>query len=223
MPKINISITADAHQNLLKNYQKIVDATAADTSPPSFDEWLLGRISNVEKIKASATELNDIHAFNAIEKMMTSLHKHGFSLTCFPRTGMEPEMSANLLASAIVKDLKLTPQYVKRLQDLFVHYQKGAREMADAAQVGITNRAYGAISETFSQLVVRTEKAEDSLSEERALGRVEGGLAILVGLDIMTRAAAQKRTAEFKKRLPKLPVTRETWVNKVFRNAGDKK
>lgn len=223
MPKINISITDYAHQNLLKNYQKIVDEAAGSTFPPSFDEWLLSRISTTEEIKTSPAEFNDIHAFNAIEKMMTSLHKHGFALACFPRAGVEPEMSATLLASAIVKDLKLTPQYVKRLQDLFVHYQKGAREMADAAQVGITNRAYGAISEAFSQLVARTEKAEDSLSEERALGRVEGGIAILVGLDIITRAAAQKKTAEFKKRLSKLPVTRETWVNKVFRSAGEKK
>lgn len=223
MPKINISITADAHQNLLNNYQKIVDAAAAGTSPPSFDEWLLSKISTPEKSKTSAAELNNIHAFNAIEKTMTSLHKHGFALACFPRAGVEPEMSATLLASAIVKDLKLTPQYVKRLQDLFVHYQKGAKEMADAAQVGITNRAYGAISEAFSQLVARTENAEDSLNEERALGRVEGGIAILVGLDIMTRAAAQKKTAEFKKRLSKLPAIRETWVNKVFRSAGDKK
>jgi hypothetical protein len=223
MPTINISITDRAHQNLLKHYQSTVDAAAAGTAPPSFDAWLLSRISGAEKSKAPAQDLNDIHAFNAIEKMMTSLHKHGFALACFPKAGVEPEISANLLASAMVKDLKLTPPYVKRLQDLFVHYQKGAREMADAAQVGITNRAYGAISEAFSQLVARTEKAEDSLSEERALGRVEGGIAILVGLDIMTRASAHKKTAEFKKRLLKPAVTKETWVNKVFRSAGDKR
>ncbi len=223
MPEINISVTPETHRNLLKHYQNVVDATQPGASSPSFDTWLLGRISTTSADEASEIGLSDIRSFNAIEKMVNSLHKHGYGLACYGKAGTEPEISAAVLASALVQDLRLAPQYGKRLQDLFVHYQKDAKEIADAAQVGVTNRAYGALSETFSQLVARTEKAEDSLSEERALGRVEGGIAILVGLGIMTRVAAQKKTAEFKARLSKPLAGKETWVNKVFRTASDKK
>lgn len=223
MPEINISVTPDIHRSLLKHYQKVVDTTQPGAASPSFDTWLLGRISATAADEAAQFGLSDIRSFNAIEKMVNSLHKHGYGLACYGKAGTEPEISAAVLASSLVQDLRLAPHYVKRLQDLFVHYQKDAKEIADAAQVGVTNRAYGAISEIFSQLVARTEKAEDSLSEERALGRVEGGIAILVGLGIMTRVAAQKKTAEFKARLPKTLAGKETWVNKVFRTASDKK
>ncbi len=226
MPQISISVTPDSHQNLLSSYQQAVDATPSGTIPPSFDDWLLARISISPKTDSSSSdELNDIYSFNAIEKMVTRLHKHGYGLACFPKATVKADMSAALLASAIVKDLKLTTPYVKRLQDLFQHYQKDAKEIADAAQVGMTNRAYGAISEAFSQLVARTEKAEDNLNEERALGRLEGGIAILVSLDVMTRANASKKAAEFKAKFltQEKSTSKETWVNKVFRTANPKK
>ncbi len=225
MPQISISVSPDAHQNLLNSFQQTVDASPSGALPPNFDDWLLARISTTPQTDASASGLNDIYSFNAIEHMMTRLHKHGYGLACYPKSAVKAEMSAALLASAIVKDLKLTTPYVKRLQDLFEHYQKDAKEIADAAQIGITNRAYGAISEAFSQLVSRTEKAEDNLNEERALGRIEGGIAMLVNLDIMTRVVANKKAAEFKaKFLPQEKSTsKENWVSKMFRKAGDKK
>ena len=225
MPQISIPVSADVHQNILKSFQQTVDATPSSASPPSFDDWLLAKISTVPHNTASASELNDIYSFNAIEHMVTRLHKLGYGLAYFPKGAAKPEVSAALLAGAIVKDLKLTSPYLKRLQDLFQHYQKDAKEIADAAQVGITNRAYGAISEAFTQLVVRIEKAEDNLNEERALGRVEGGIAMLVNLDIMTRATANKKAAEFKKKYftQEKSESKETWVNKVFGSANSKK
>ena len=223
MPQISISVSSEAHQYLLNSFQQTVDATPTSALPPNFDDWLLARISGSSK--AFASELNDIYSFNAIEHMVTRLHKLGYGLACFPKAATKPEISAALLAGAIVKDLKLTTPYVKRLQELFEHYQKDAKEIADAAQIGITNRAYGAISEAFSQLVARTEKAEDNLNEERALGRVEGGIAMLVNLDVMTRANANKKAAEFKKKFltQEVSVPKENWVNKVFGTANTRK
>ena len=225
MPQISISVSPDAHQNLLNSFQQAVDATPSGALAPSFDDWLLARISTAPKTDTSASELNDIYSFNAIEHMVTRLHKHGYGLACYPKAAAQAEMSAALLASAIVKDLKLTAPYVKRLEDLFAHYQKDAKEIADAAQIGITNRAYGAISEAFSQLVARTEKAEENLNDERALGRVEGGIAMLLHLDIMTRAIAIKKAAEFKTRFltQEKSTSKETWVNKVFGTANNRK
>jgi len=225
MPQISISVSSEAHQNLLNSFQLTVDATQSGVLPPNFDDWLLARISTIPKTDTSASELNDIYSFNAIERMVTLLHKHGYGLACYPKAAVKAEMSAALLASAIVKDLKLTTSYVKRLQDLFNHYQKDAKEIADAAQVGITNRAYGAISEAFSLLVARTEKSEENLNDERALGRVEGGIAMLVNLDIMTRANATKKVAEFKAKFmtQEKSETKDNWVNKVFRTANTRK
>ena len=225
MPQISISVSSEAHQDLLNSFQQTVDATPASALPLNFDDWLLARILGPSKTDTNVSELNDIYSFNAIEHMVTRLHKLGYGLACFPKAATKPEMSAGLLAGAIVKDLKLTTPYVKRLQELFEHYQKDAKEIADAAQIGITNRAYGAISEAFSQLVARTEKAEDNLNEERALGRVEGGIAMLVNLDIMTRANANKKAAEFKKKFltQEVSVPKETWVNKVFGTANTRK
>lgn len=218
MPQISISVSPDAHQNLLSSFQQAVDTTPSGALPPSFDDWLLARITYTPKTEISISESNDIYSFNAIERMVTRLHKHGYGLACYPKTAVKAEMSAALLASAIVQDLKLSNSYVKRLQDLFDHYQKDAKEIADAAQIGMTNRAYGAISEAFSQLIARTEKAEDNLNEERALGRVEGGIAILVSLEVMTRATASKKAAEFKAKFltQEKSTSKETWVNKVF-------
>ncbi len=225
MPQISISVSFEAHQNLLKSFQQTIDATPSDTLPISFDDWLLSRISTSREPETSATELNDIYSFNAIEHMVTRLHKHGYGLACYPKAAIKAEMSAALLANAVVKDLKLTTPYVKRLQDLFKHYQKDAKEIADAAQVGITNRAYGAISEAFSLLVARTEKSEENLNDERALGRVEGGIAMLVNLDIMTRANATKKVAEFKAKFmtEEKSELKDNWVNKVFRTANSRK
>lgn len=225
MPQISISVSSEAHQNLLKSFQQTIDATPPSTMPVSFDDWLLARISTSKQTETSAAELNDIYSFNAIEHMVTRLHKHGYGLACYPKAAVKAEMSAGLLASAVVKDLKLTPPYVKRLQDLFKHYQKDAKDIADAAQVGITNRAYGAISEAFSLLVARTEKSEENLNDERALGRVEGGIAMLVNLDIMTRANATKKVAEFKAKFmtEEKSEPKDKWVNKVFRTANSRK
>lgn len=225
MPQISISVSPEAHQNLLKSFQQTVDATPSGAMRISFDDWLLARISTEPKTESSSAELNDIYSFNAIERMVTRLHKHGYGLACYPKAEVKAEMSAALLASAIVKDLKLTTPYVKRLQDLFKHYQKDAKEIADAAQVGITNRAYGSISEAFSLLVARTEKAEENLDDERALGRVEGGIAMLVNLDIMTRVNATKKAAEFKTKFmtEEKSEPKDNWVNKVFRTANTRK
>lgn len=223
MPQINISVTPEEHQKLLNAHQKAVDASQSEVLPPTFDEWMVAAVFNNAGTEASLSELNKIRSFDGIEKLVTSLHKHGFGLAYYSKSGAEPTMSAALLAHTLVQGLKLAPSYVKRLQNLFVHYQKDARDIADAAQVGVTNRAYGAVSEAFTQLVARTEKAVDNLGEERAIGRVEGGIAILVGVDVMTRAAANKKTAEFKTKLRNPTTIKGTWVDKVFRGSDGKK
>ena len=114
----------------------------------------------------------------------------------------------------MVEDFALQPHYAKRLYELFAHYLKSAREIADAAQVGITNRAYGALTETHRKLTERTGGAIARLGAEKAIGRVEGATAMLVGLEVMDRATAKKRTSAFTAQAR--AVRKSGWVGKMF-------
>lgn len=166
--------------------------------PPTFAQWLGGRTVGERGAASDAEAMDDIRVFNAIERLVTILPQHGFNLAYTVPSGADPALSALGLGSALVSDFQLQPQYAKRLQELFMHYLKNAREIADAAQIGITNRAYGALTEAHRQLTARTSKATASLGADKAIGRIEGATAMLVSLDVMDRATAKKRTSAFK-------------------------
>lgn len=223
MSVINVVLNEEDHANLQDEYQKMTatwQRLGHKVLPPTFELWLGQRAASAADAPAPDTDLDDMRVFNAVEKLVTGLHQHGFGLAFVGKQGITPPLAASDLAQMIVADLKLQPHYVKRIQDLFEHYVKSAKEIADRAQVGVTNRAYGTLDEAYGQLVERTGKAAQNLGIERAIGRVEGAAAILVSLNAMDRDSARKKAAEFKFQMRS--ALRPTWVEKVFGGANNK-
>lgn len=224
MPVIDIVLSEEDHQKLQDAYRDmsaVWPRLGHQSLPPTFEQWLGTRVTAGENAPPSNAELDDMRVFHAIEKLITSLHQNGFGLAHVARNGVAPTACAADLAQLLVTDFRLQPQYQKRMQELFEHYLKSAKEIADIAQVGITNRAYGALSEAYRQLNERTGKALDHLGGERAIGRVEGAAALLVNLDVMERTAAKKETDAFKQQVRNAQKT--TWVGKVFGGSDNKK
>jgi hypothetical protein len=217
MPVIEIVYSEDDNAKLKDEYQKIRvtwQRLGRKSLPPTFEQWVGARAVAGDGTSMSGVELDDMRVFNAIEKLVTSLDPHDFGLAHLARLQSAPEKSALDLAQVIVTDLNLPPQYLKRIQDLFEHYLKSAKELADAGNVGLTNRTYGALNEAYRKLLDRTAKAAGHLGPERAIGRAEGAIAILVSLDILDRSAAEKKTRAFKLQLRN--AQKPTWVGKVF-------
>jgi hypothetical protein len=195
MPTINISVSEVDCNKLKEDYRKMAIAwprSGRTDLPPSFEEWLAARAMNGD------TTVTDMRVFAAIEKTVTSLQAHGFGLAHFGNQGPAPQESAQALAASLVTDLKLSQHQQKRIRELFGYYAKTAKEIADAGHVGVTNRAYGALHETYRELAERTANATERLGEQRAVGRVEGAIAVLVGMNVMDRETATEKTDTFK-------------------------
>ncbi len=222
MPVITVAYTEEDHVKLQGEYMKMSalwTKSGRKSSPPTFEQWLSARALQ-DDTAGRELDPDNVRLFNAIEKLITSFDSHGFALAHLAKHGATPEESALELAQIIVRDLNLQPQYLKRMQDLFMHYLKGAKEVADGAHIGITNRAYGALNEAYRKLAERTAKAVDHLGDDRAIGRVEGAIAILVGLNVMDRNVAEEKTDAFKIEVRNAP--KPTWVGKVFGGTGKK-
>jgi len=216
MAVIEILLSEDDHQRLHGEYSKMCETWSRlgnGALPPTFEQWLGVRTAENEE-PLSDVALDDMRIFNAIEKVVTSLPQHGFALTHFVKQGVLRPESVHNLAHLIVRDFRLPNQYAKRIEDLFTHYVKDAKEVADIAQVGITNRAYGALNEAFRHLLERTAQSVPKLGSDRAIGRVEGAASILVSIDALSRATAKEKTTAFKQQARS--VSKSTWVTKIF-------
>lgn len=223
MSVIDVVLSEESHKKLRGEYESMAatwSRLGKQSLPPTFEQWVGLRAAEDESGSMSHAELDDMRVFQAIERLITSLHQQGFGLAHIARNGDTSQQSAANLAHLMVSDFKLQPQYRKRLQDLFEHYMKGPKEIADMAQVGLTNRAYGALSEAYRSLSDRTAKSADRLGTDRAIGRIEGAAAILVSLDVMNRDVAKKKTDAFKREMRSKP--RPGWVGKVFGGAEEK-
>ena len=221
MPVISVAYSDEDHAKLQGEYMKMCAAwskAGRKLTPPTFEQWLAARALMSDA--AGELDRESVLVFNALEKLVTSLDPLGFGLAHMAKRGASPEESAQELAQVMVRDLNLPSQYLKRMQDLFLHYLKGAKEIADCAHIGITNRAYGALFEAYRKLAERTGKAVEHLGDERAIGRVEGAIAILVSLNVMDRGTAEEKTDAFKVEVGNAP--KPTWVGKVFGGAGKK-
>lgn len=205
MPVINIEVSDEEHRMLSEEYRKASIAwlrSNPSSVPPSFPQWLSNRtVEYVRQANLEPREVDEMHAINAIEKLVTSLQRHGFALASLDRPGVEPADAIADFAQSVARDLGLPHHTAKRLQELLQYYAKSAKEIADMAHVVITNRAYGALHEAFRELADRTAKAAEHLGDDRALGRVEGAVAILAGMRVMTRPAAKEKTDAFKQLL----------------------
>jgi hypothetical protein len=216
MAVIEIVLNEDDHQRLHDEYSKMCETWSRlghGALPPTFEQWLAVRATDSPE-PPSDSGMDDSHIFNAIENMILSLPQHGFALTHYTKQGvMRPEAVHNL-ARLIVRDFGLPTHAMKRIEDLFIHYVKDPKEVADLAQVGVTNRMYGALNEAFRHLLERTTQSVPNLGSDRAIGRVEGAASILVSVDVMNRQAAMEKTKSFKQEARS--VSKSTWVNKIF-------
>ena len=195
MPVINVVVSEIDHHHLGQEHADLVSAWARlghQNQPPTFAQWLGGRLKPSALAPQEDAGFSDVRLFNGIEKLVTSLPQHGFHVAHTGTGETDPTASSNALARAIVDHFQLQSQYAKRLQELFVHYLKSAREIADTAQVGITNRAYGAFTEAHRQLTQRTTGSIGKLGAEQAIGGIEGATAILASVDVMDRLNAKK-------------------------------
>jgi hypothetical protein len=216
MAVIEIVLSEDDHQRLHGEYSKMCETWSRlghGALPPTFEQWLGVRAAENEE-QQSEIELNDMRVFNAIEKLISSLPQQGFALTHYVKQGVLRPESEHNLAQLIVREFRLPIQYAKRLEEVFLHYVKDAKEVADLAQIGVTNRTYGALNEAFRHLLERSTQSVPNLGSDRAIGRVEGAASILVSVDAMKKEAATEKTNAFKQQARS--VSKSTWVNKIF-------
>jgi hypothetical protein len=201
MPEINITVSDDDYEKLQLEYKQMALSLlkpGMDVLPPSFEDWLVVRLSTRVWDDTQEVGQNELRAFDAIEKLVTSLGAHGFALA---RLGKKDDLIADSvrpLSETLVRDLKLSPLQLKRIQDLLKYYSKSAADIADMATIGVTKRCYAALHDAYLDLFNRTDKALERLGEERAIGRVEGAAAVLVNVRVMDRDTATQQTEAFK-------------------------
>ncbi|HEY8023880.1 MAG TPA: hypothetical protein VIF60_04900 [Burkholderiaceae bacterium] len=219
MAVIEIVLNEQDHTRLQDEYNKMCETWSRmghAALPPTFEQWLGVRTAEMKDATA-AVDLDDMRLFSAIERLVTSLPQHGFSLAHVVKQGVSRTEATRNLADLVVRDFKLPAQYSKRIEDLFEHYVKDAREVADQAQLVVTNRTFGALNEVHRQLVERTETSIQRLGPDRAIGRVEGAAAVLVGMEVLSRESAREKTNAFKVLARSAP--KGKWTDKIFKGS----
>jgi hypothetical protein len=201
VPQINITVGDDDYDKLRLEYKHMALSflkSGPDILPPPFEDWLASRLVAIAEENAKEAGASELRAFDAIEKLVTSLGAHGFALARLGRKESLGEDAVRPLSEAMVRDLKLSPHQLKRVQDLLAYYSKTAAEIAEISNIVFTRRSRTALHEAYQDLFNRTDKALERLSEERAIGRVEGAVAILVNVRAMDRDTATQQTDAFK-------------------------
>jgi len=199
MPAVNIIISDTDHKKLQEDYEKMGAAWAQQgrqSAPPPFEHWAGERLMGATPV--SAEEIGHMRLFSAIEQLVTSMHLHGFCLAHVAGNAMPPEKSARRLALALAEHFELPTPYVKRLQDVFAYYQKSAASLVDGGQGTTVLHTAAAIERAYEDLLDRTVNALDHLDAERAIGRIEGAIALMVSLGAMDRESAMEKTQVFK-------------------------
>jgi hypothetical protein len=201
MPDIKITLDEEQHHLLSEEYKKAcIDwlRSKPGAVPPPFEQWLSRRLAdNVRSAARSEREVEELRILNAIEQLVTHLQAHGFGLAHLGQHGAELPDSAEALAQALIADLGLPRVRARRMRELLEYYSRNAREIADLGLVTVTSRAYAALHEACRELIERTKIARPHLGEDKALGRVEGAVAILVSLNVMSRQAAREMADAF--------------------------
>jgi hypothetical protein len=199
MPVLNIFLSEADHKKLVDDYEKMSQAwvqQGRQSLPPPFEHWVGVRMMATTPI--SAEDVEHMRVFSAIEKLVTSLQPHGFCLAHLADQATPPAKSSLELAQALAHHFGLPAQYVKRLQDVFAYYLKNAGSLLEGGDSATTLHASHTLELAYQDFLERTTKALDHLGSERAIGRIEGALALLVSLHVMKRDVAQEKTAAFK-------------------------
>jgi len=223
MPVVILALSEEVQTKLQKQYQAMTvqwSGLTPDVAQPTFEQWLAQRAAGNENMPTLAAEVDNLRTFHAVEKLVTSLHRHGFELVDVGKDGIFSDNSTHELARSIATDLKLQPQYLKRIQDLLEHYLKSVQEVTNTANMLVTSRGQLILNDAYAQLVDRATKGIVELGPERAIGRVEGATAMLASAEVMDRNDAQDKTDVFKIHARTAP--RGTWVGKVLRTPKGK-
>lgn len=202
MPAINLSLELpdEVLHALQEEYKKMAIAwprPGQTALPPGFEEWLGERLADA----ATALRNEEVRLFSALEKLVTQLQPHGFALAHLGIRGTSTGESARALSACLVDELRLPPTQRKRIEELLGYYARSAKDVADMGHVALTNRAYGALHEACRDLLERTGSALERLGEERAIGRAEGAIAMLVSLGAMDRTAGKEKAESFKEQV----------------------
>lgn len=199
MPAVNLIINETEHKKLQDDYEKMTVSWAQQgrqTPPPSFEHWVSERLTGATPV--SAEEIGHVRVFSAIEQLVTSMHVHGLCLANVTGDTTPSEKPAHDLAQELARRSGLPQHYVKRLQDVFTYYQKNVASLVDSGDGKTSLHSGAALERAYEDLLDRTTKALDHLESERAIGRIEGAIAILVSLDVMGRDSAKEKTLTFK-------------------------
>ncbi|HVL77017.1 MAG TPA: hypothetical protein VM406_13465 [Noviherbaspirillum sp.] len=210
MPEITLMLDEGQHLRLNGEYKRMSMAwlRSRPDAPPSFEQWLSDRLASPSPSSAPAVRQaealrEELRAVDAIEKLVTSLQAHGFALAQIDRR--ERDDAASALAGALAAALKLSPARSRRLAELAAYYARSPREVADAGGVGVTQRAQTALIDACRALAERTLRIRDRLGPERALGRIEGSLAIVMMLHVISRQTGREQAEAFRRRLEEHP------------------
>lgn len=202
MPSITLALDDILQQRLADEYKRMSIEwlrSHPGTMPPDFSQWLVERLAaGMPQSSRSERELDEMRMVNAIEKLITELMPHRFGLVYLGKTQEELGDAIAELGQTLIAELGLSRTRTKRIQDLLAYYAKSPKEVADLGHVTVTNRAYGALHEAFRELAARTETARARLGEDKALGRLEGAVAMLVSLGVMSRETAREKTESFR-------------------------
>lgn len=214
MPSITISLSDTEFASLQNAYE--AERTAAPAMVPPFEQWLASRVA---ARPGPADAPDHLPAIDAIEKLITGLQAHGLALVYLARRDASPAGTASALANSLAAGLNLPQHQAQRLQQLFEYYLKSAREAADLAQVGMTARTHAALHEAYADLFERITRPGSTLEENRAIGRAEGAVAVLVSLNAISREAAKEKISAL--RLQLRGGNKAGWVGKVFGSTAD--
>lgn len=202
MPSITLALDDILQQRLADEYKRMSIEWLRNhpgTMPPDFSQWLMERLAtSVAQTGRNERELDEMRMVNAIEKLITELSPHRFGLVHLGKSGEELADAIAELGQTLIAELGLSRSRTKRIQDVLAYYAKSPKEVADLGHVTVTNRTYGALHEAYRELAARTETARVRLGEDKALGRLEGAVAMLVSLGVMSREAAREKTEGFR-------------------------
>lgn len=209
MPEVTLHLSRPEY-TLLKN-RFAQDSTTAPL--PTFEQWL---IRTAIEQAAGAGQQDDIRHFKIIEGLITGLQQCGYQLV---QTG--PDRSAERatldLSVKLASEFDGPEFYVRRIHELLDYYQKLSHDVTASARDAAAGAIGATLHDAWLTLLQRTGR--NSLSGERAIGRVEGAAAMLVSAGVLDRRAAQEHTDAYKAAIR--TNKKSSWVGKVFGGADD--
>jgi hypothetical protein len=195
MAPVSVKLSEQNFGLLQETYQSLKNLRPEEGDLPPFDQWLQQNI--VLPVTGNSAH-DDMRSFKAIENLVTSLQSCGYTLI----RHAEPDASdpsGNRLAHSLAQQFNRPDFYLKRIQDVLDYYQKPADFVAATARHDALESVAANLRSAYRELLLRSDTALDHLSEDRAIGRAEGAVAMLVTGTAMTRHEALQQTAAFKK------------------------